>query len=478
MKTRLFPLSIIATLAALITSCGSKEDTTPDDGNTTAAPTLVSSTPANGATDITGTTLSVVITMDQNVYCPSAKKSEITAGDATVSKIIANGTTITVTLTGLEEGSGKTYTLSFPEGTISGYSSNIAAAISISFTMYKAVEYNMNPASSLTNSNATAKTKALYEYLLSQYGKKTISGAMGGTAWTTAFTDEVYTYAGEYPAIVGFDYLFVHWGDTNWDPDYDDISVIKNAHDAGNIIQIGWHWNVPSSKGAANDTWGFYAPGKHNGSTTTFDIENALTDGTWEHEVLDALIDSVGTKLKLLQDADIPVLFRPLHEAAGDYTWGAWFWWGTKGATPCVNLWKYLRDKLENTYGLNNLIWVWTAQTSSAGKKADVSYLKEWYPGNDYVDIVGADLYVEGGTSQSDIFKLVNNSVEGKKMVTLSECGSLLGPDKYFEEGAPWLYFLGWEDIGLNSGWNTAATWRAGLTNSYVLNRDDMPSTI
>ena len=33
--------------------------------------------------------------------------------------------------------------------------------------------------------------------------------------------------------------------------------------------------------------------------------------------------------------------------------------------------------------GLNNLIWVWTSETGDA----------DWYPGDQYVDIVGRDLY-------------------------------------------------------------------------------------
>ena len=57
--------------------------------------------------------------------------------------------------------------------------------------------------------------------------------------------------------------------------------------------------------------------------------------------------------------------------------------------------------------------------------------LEAWYPGDDCVDLVGADLYVAKGTTQSAVFKRVNDSVKGRKMVALSEFGNLLDIDEY-----------------------------------------------
>jgi len=106
----------------------------------------------------------------------------------------------------------------------------------------------------------------------------------------------------------------------------------------------------------------------------------ALTPGTEENIALLNDIDTMARKLKQVQDAGVPVLFRPLHEAEG-----GWFWWGAEGPEPCVRLYRLLYDKFTNEYGLNNLIWVWTSydyETSAA-----------WYPGDDVVDIIGYDKY-------------------------------------------------------------------------------------
>ena len=348
------------------------------------------------------------------------------------------------------------------------------------------VVYEMNPVVELTNAKASEPAKKLYKFFLDNYGKKTLSGAMGGDAFGTGFTDYVNAQTGYYPAILGVDYLFLEWPAKAWSgcPDYGDISALKAACDKGNIIQVMWHWNVPKSKDTSDpNNYAFYS------NSVNFSPKNAVTPGTWENEVIDKQIEKLAGYMKLLQDAGIPVLFRPLHEAAGDYGWGYWFWWGSDGADACVALWKYLRNKLEKTYGLNNLIWVWTVQTGNKGALADLSYLEAWYPGDDYVDMVGADLYVDKGTTQSSCFELINNSVKGRKIVALCECGNLLDMEKCFNESAPWAYFLvwassdngNWSFYSKNSdgsyGWNNStADWKSALTGKYTLNRNDVPS--
>jgi len=478
---------ILASLLALVSvlaysSCNGSAET--EEPTASPAPKLVSSDPASGATDITGTSLDLVLTMDQNVKVSSANMSKVTVDNgAAIQSVYAYNTTVTIKVSGLEEGSGSTYTVSVPAGVIEGYKSaqEASAAITVKFTM-KYVEpekhYGRDPQTSLTNTKATSQARKLYEYLLQNYGSKTLSGAMGGTAWETSYTDYIAQQTGKYPAIVGFDYLFNNWPAKAWDgcPDYSDITPVKTAWEANNIIQIGWHWCVPPTEGTTDIN-------NYSYNTKSFGVKKALTEGTWQNENMKKQVAQIAGYLKLLQEAGIPVLFRPLHEAAGDYTWGAWFWWGYDGADACKQLWKYLHDTLQETYGLNNLIWVWTVQTSSQGKLATVDQLEEWYPGDEYVDIVGADLYVDKNTTQQPAFQLVNDSVKGKKMVVLSEFGNLLDIDGYFSEDAPWGYFMNWcnfvdgKPVLYSDSWNnTVSDWKAALSNSHTINRDNVPS--
>lgn len=473
--------------ALLLLSCG-KEVDPPDPP---ASPMLVSVSPENGATNLTGTSLSVVFTYDQNIKVLTADHGKVTvSGGASISKVNAYATDVTVDVTGLEQ--GKTYTVGIPAGIVTGYKDNQspAAAASVTFSMKEIKTYGLDPQKTLTNSKATTRAKALYQFLLDSYGKKTLSGTMAClNGWDNTFEDYLGSQTGTYTAICGYDYLFLEWPPKAWAncPDYGDISDVKAAWDAGSIVQICWHWNVPKSEDAFRNhdpnQYAFYTS-----ANKAFRPTDALKEGTWQRECIDGQIAKLAGYMKLLADADIPVLFRPLHEAAGDYTWGCWFWWGLDGAGPCKQLWNYLYDKLTNTYNLNNLVWVWTVQTSDAGKLAAVEKMEEWYPGDECVDIVGSDLYVEKNTTQSAVFKRVNDSVKGKKMVALCEIGNLFNIDACYEEGAPWMYFLTWNDSdngtpklwsgttnsdgSISYNWNnTVADWKSVLSNTYVLNR-------
>lgn len=208
-----------------------------------------------------------------------------------------------------------------------------------------------------------------------------------------------------------------------------------------------------------------------------FIASNVLVEGSWENTVATADVAKLAGYLKLLQDANIPVLWRPFHEAAGDYTWGSWFWWGNSGTETTKQLWAWLRNKLENEYGLNNLIWVWTVQTSDEGKFADISKPRAAYPGDDLVDMVGTDLYQPSLSNQTEQFEMVYNTVGGKKIVALTETGNLLDVESAYVEGALWCYFMGWYDYKDSvfgfSEWNTNNEWSTVLNNPLVLNRGD-----
>ncbi len=473
-RKSIFYISSALLLGAALSSC--KQESS-EDPVTAEAPELVSCEPENGAQELKGTTLQIVLTFDQNVKCPSSKHTLLSIDhDAVIDKVLAYNRDVTINVSSLQE--GFTYALNIPEGVISGFKDNPAGAIAYTFSM-KASEkdYDREPSPSLTNQQATESAKKLYAFLLEQYGQKTLSGAMGGTAWETTYTDYIAQQCGIYPAIVGFDYLFLNWPAKKWDgcPDYADITPVKTAWKAGNIIQIGWHWTVPSVEGETDLN-------NYSYTTRKFGVENALTEGTWQNTLINEQIKKLAGYLSLLQDEGIPVLFRPLHEAAGDYTWGAWFWWGYEGSDACVRLWKYLRDALQNTYHLNNLIWVWTVQTRDGGRVCeDPDKARAWYPGDDYVDIVGADLYESKWTSQSSSFRYVNNSVKGRKMVALSEFGNLLDFPLAHSENAPWLYMMNWcnfvdgEPVLYADSWdNTAADWKKVLSEKCMLNRSDL----
>lgn len=187
----------------------------------------------------------------------------------------------------------------------------------------------------------------------------------------------VANQTGKTPALVSVDFI-----------DYSPSRVehgtvgttVENAiahHKRGGIVSVLWHWNAPTGlyDTEENRWWsGFYT------RATDFDISAALASTTnANYTLLIRDIDAIAVQFKRLQDAGVPVLWRPLHEAEG-----GWFWWGAKGPEPAKQLYALLYDRLTNYHGLNNLIWLWNSVNPS------------WYPGDAVVDILSTDIYAQG----------------------------------------------------------------------------------
>lgn len=450
-------------MAALVfASCGDdKSKEQPSDPKT---PEVISTSIQDGGT-IPASTASLEITYNVDVTLNPQAQIEISKGRINSTKVFGDRKLILdFSLT-----PGMTCTVTIPDNAILGLSSKkYAPEFKLTFSTEQGPDLSEKVVKSLTNPNATNEAKKLYSLLLENYGKKQFSGAMGEVAWATKFCDYIDQMTGKYPAIVGFDYIHLKSSPANW-INYSDITPVKNAWNAGSIPAMTWHWNVPIAEGSSSVSF--------NAKSDEFKASNVLIEGTWENKVAVADVEKLAGYLKLLQDAGIPMLWRPFHEAAGDYSWGAWFWWGNSGVEVTKRLWNWLRDKLTNEYGINNLIWVWTVQTTDKGQLASKSTMLNAYPGDDVVDIIGTDIYKEAMSNQTAQFDALYNLVDGKKIVALTECGNLLDVDSAFADGALWSYFMGWYDLkdgvyGFHQ-WNTGDEWKTVLNNPLVLNRGD-----
>ena len=472
----------------LAASCQKPDNPTDEPA---AAPKLVSSDPANGATGLTGDALTLVLTFDMNVKCPSS--ASITAGEAKVGKVLAYDKDVKIELSGLER--GNSYTVTIPKGTISGFQNNPADEIRISFTMKEKdpdpVHSTLNPTANLCNPSASQQAKNVYEFLLQQSGKKTLSGAMSGSSNSNDFADLIYSNVGKYPALTGYDFIFLQYSPTpeswSWKVNYNDISAAREQWNNNGLVSYMWHWNVPTSESAwKNGTEkGDYTGYAFYSDKTAFDIKEALKEGTWQNQFLMKDIEEVASYLKNLRDAGIPVIWRPLHEAAGNYNLysdnGAWFWWGKGGAEPCKQLWRLLYDQFTNVHGLNNLIWVWTVDATAGCE----DQYDDWYPGDDVVDIVGVDIYENNTDAKTRQFQALVDVTKGNKLVSVSECGNIPDPDKCFAQGNAWSWFMVWctydenNNLALsNKDWNlnTKTWWSTVMASKNVINREDMPN--
>lgn len=284
----------------------------------------------------------------------------------------------------------------------------------------------------LVDTAATDETKAFYEYLKLQFGERVISGQTRDS-YDSYSTIENLT--GKSPMIMAGDLSSYTEGyPYDWDNGHvfgkvddgtvDDLIEWYNNSNGKGIVSFHWHWCSPSGGEAGTNT--FYT------SYTTFDITEAVTPGTDEYEDIIRDIDDIAAELQKFQEAGIPVLWRPLHEAGG-----GWFWWGAQGAEPCLELYDILYDRLMNYHELHNLIWVWSTPE------------EDWYPGNDKVDIIGYDSYPGeyNYTNQKAHFDELYRLTDGEKLIAMTENGPIPDPYLCFDGDAPWLFFVSWANL-------------------------------
>jgi len=218
------------------------------------------------------------------------------------------------------------------------------------------------------NPNASAETKALLQYLRSlssRSDKKVLSGQF--VARESAYENDViglYNQTGYWPALLGIDYYHETW---EKDPKYDNMNRLAIDYwNKKGLVTINIHPSNPQTGGKARD-------GRIN-------LEDVLTPGTASNIAWTRQLKLIANGLDELQDAGVVVLWRPFHEMCGGW------WWGMNSDEPpslFYCLWKQMFDYFTYDRQLNNLLWVYTS-----GECFDT-----YYPGDDYVDINGADYY-------------------------------------------------------------------------------------
>ena len=298
---------------------------------------------------------------------------------------------------------------------------------------------------SLSNPNASAEAKKLYDLLY--YPNEEFGVALSAQQESTWMGSEDYEFSyiyertGKTPVIRGFDYM---------NDDFDGVN--KRAikwHSNGGFVTICWHCGSDFSgewKDAMEDE--------------VADWEKMLTEGTKEYKAMIKGMDKAAKALKKLSDKNIPVLWRPFHELDGD-----WFWWGKGGSENFRKLWQIMYDRYTNHWKLNNLIWV-------LGYSHKMIKMEDWYPGDEYCDIIGADTYdIAIGTT---LYRKVSGITKAPKPLCLHECGQ--NPAVSDFKKAPWSYFMTWHTEYLTDK-NTNEALRELYNSDIVITLDELYKT-
>jgi mannan endo-1,4-beta-mannosidase len=191
-----------------------------------------------------------------------------------------------------------------------------------------------------------------------------------------------------------------------------DIKASKKAFARGAVV--GYCWHIRGMKSNS-----FYSK-KGNEFTEDKELAKKITSGIQrdKNPELDWLLtryDSV--VIPVLKEFGFPVVFRPWHEMNG-----GWFWWGSQNITPdeYISLYRitvdYLREK-----GIRNVLYAWSPDTRATF---------DYYPGDDYVDILGLDIYEPGiydykpmSLVLNELGKITDYAADHGKVAAITETG-------------------------------------------------------
>lgn len=327
--------------------------------------------------------------------------------------------------------------------------------------------FNISP--SPVDENATEAARAMYSFLLNNFGKKTVSGMMlgdmssaNGNVLQHDDIKAIYSASGYYPALVGFDFMNTTGLKENdsWYRSYSraTITLAKDIYKRGGFPAFTWHWRDPS-----RSTEAFYT------SDTQMKITKAMNaDGSWNtsstlYKNIIKDIDVIADCMLELQNAGVACIFRPLHEANG-----GWFWWGREGSEAFCKLYRLVFDEMVKVKGVHNVIWVWNADASDAS----------WNPGKEYFDVVSADIYNDTYDYSSNYvsFDNLKSLTNGEKLIALSENGPIPDIEKEVEDEAVWSWWMPWYNTwdGNFVKKTSTAEWKKCMGDERVITLEDM----
>jgi len=211
---------------------------------------------------------------------------------------------------------------------------------------------------------------------------------------------------GETPAIMGVGYA--------WEEVVPE--AISNANrrliehwKEGGIVTVSMSPNNPFTNGGVKD---FSIGGR--------DYSEIFTPGTEPYKRWRNTLSGIADGLEELRDAGVVVMWRPLHEANGDF-----FWWSfgqndeRVSAEDYTRLWRDMFDYFSGERKLNNLLWVFAPNVQVNDIVKPVTY---YYPGDRYVDIVGLDYY-DNSLDGLNINNSYSDLVSTGKPIGLTEVG-------------------------------------------------------
>jgi len=310
------------------------------------------------------------------------------------------------------------------------------------------------------NQNINACAQNVLDYLSNLRGNGII---LGQHTQTRPQEELVYInqVTGKLPALCGFE-LLAYSPNINYKESGEEC--LTEVEENKNTLDRAWQW--AEKKGLITFTWHWFSPlyGKDKTfyqANTPFDARLALQEGTPERKAFFSDLDAMADLLSPFCKKNVPVLWRPFHEAEG-----AWFWWGSRGPQAAKGLYIDMYNYFTNVHKLNNLIWVWN------------SPLAEGYPGDEYCDVISRDMYLAKHThsdykeGHDELLKITKSD----KITALGETGPVPGIEMLSKTRVPWTWFMTWSKGICYEDCTSRAELKAAYENGYGITLDKLPA--
>ncbi len=291
---------------------------------------------------------------------------------------------------------------------------------------------------------ASPEATALLQLLYDISGKHTLTGQHNYPNTKSRNSEFAARYIGKTPVIWGSDWGHAKAGDSDsYLARPDIVQEAIRQHQLGAIVALCWHAVPPT----ADEPITFrQLPGSDPKKLTSVQgqlldeqFRDVLTPGTALYDHWCSQVDAVAVFLRQLQDAHVPVLWRPYHEMNGD-----WFWWGARtGQFSTIALYRQLFDRLVNHHHLNNLVWVWSMDRPSRPGMEHARY----FPGSEFVDVLSLDVY--GSDFAQSYYESLVALSQGKP-IALAEVGSPPSPEVLASQ-PKWTYYMTWASMVRNT---------------------------
>lgn len=226
---------------------------------------------------------------------------------------------------------------------------------------------------------ASSATKTQYARMWKLMDKGVMLGHQDALAYGNMWygkegQSDVKSVSGDYPAVIGWnlDQIELKSAFNKDSVSFDKIrEYIKEVHLMKGITVVSWAAIHPLSKDSISNN-----------------IKSVIAGGSNNAQYISTLDCLANFFLSLKDDSGnyIPVVFRPFYNANISYSW-----WGnySSSSEDFKTLWKMTINHLRKK-GVHNILYTYSTYNPTSLHEVDINY-----PGDAYVDIVGADLYLK-----------------------------------------------------------------------------------